>query len=53
VMNQRNINLRQKYWEEAQKDKHVIFIGRLAQYQYFNMDQVIKEVFLKLQALEK
>ena len=32
-----------KYRKEANKLKNVYFIGRLAQYQYLNMDEVVKE----------
>ncbi len=52
VMNERNINLHKKYLDDVQKAQNVIFVGRLAQYKYFNMDQVIKEVFTRLQDLE-
>lgn len=34
--------LLQKYNEEATKLKNVIFLGRLSEYKYYNMDQVIK-----------
>ncbi len=40
-----------KYEKLAQKYKNIYFIGRLAQYRYFNMDQVINEslnLFTKL-----
>lgn len=37
----KNQMLYEKYHQEASKLKDVIFIGRLAQYQYLNMDQVI------------
>lgn len=42
VHNQRNISLYEKYKELAAKEKNVHFIGRLASYKYFNMDQAIK-----------
>jgi UDP-galactopyranose mutase len=34
--------LSEKYGKEAGKYKAVYFIGRLAEYKYCNMDQVIK-----------
>ncbi len=36
-----NRNLFLQYWSEAEKIKNIIFCGRLAEYQYFNMDQVV------------
>lgn len=33
----------ESYYEMAKKAKNVYFVGRLAQYRYFNMDQVVKE----------
>lgn len=30
-----------KYFEESKKLKNIIFCGRLAEYQYYNMDQVV------------
>ncbi len=32
-----------QYKEIIQKEKNVIFLGRLAQFRYFNIDQVVKE----------
>ena len=42
VNNKRNNNLYAKYAELAQKQDKVIFGGRLGQYKYYNMDQVIE-----------
>lgn len=42
VPNKRNISLYEKYKELAAREKNVHFIGRLASYKYFNMDQAIK-----------
>jgi UDP-galactopyranose mutase len=42
VHNERNISLYEKYRELAVKEKNVHFIGRLASYKYFNMDQAIR-----------
>lgn len=38
-----NMNLYLKYKKEADNLKNVYFVGRLAQYRYLNMDQVVKE----------
>lgn len=42
VPTQANRDLYEKYRNEAEKSKDVIFAGRLANYKYFNMDQAIK-----------
>ena len=39
--NDRNNNLYAKYANLAKKQDKVIFGGRLGQYKYYNMDQVI------------
>ena len=44
VPNERNLTLYQKYKEMAEKvqsEGKVFFVGRLANYKYFNMDQAI------------
>ncbi|KAK4535875.1 hypothetical protein CDCA_CDCA06G1900 [Cyanidium caldarium] len=41
VPNQRNRDLYRKYQQLAEREQHVHFIGRLASYKYFNMDQAI------------
>lgn len=41
VNNDRNNDLYQKYQELAKKQPKVLFGGRLGQYKYYNMDQVI------------
>ncbi|MCX6935427.1 MAG: UDP-galactopyranose mutase, partial [Verrucomicrobia bacterium] len=33
--------LYQKYAERAEREKQVTFVGRLATYRYYNMDQVV------------
>ena len=42
VPNDKNQELYQSYQKLAEKEKNVVFIGRLASYKYFNMDQAIK-----------
>lgn len=42
VNNERNQELYQQYAELASKEKNVIFGGRLAEYRYYDMDDVIK-----------
>ncbi len=41
IRDEKNIEIYNKYEELAKKEKNVIFIGRLAQYRYYDMDQVI------------
>jgi UDP-galactopyranose mutase len=36
-----NEALYKKYQQLAEQDKNVYFVGRLAQYRYYNMDQVV------------
>jgi UDP-galactopyranose mutase len=38
-----NHQLYEKYRVDAEKIDHVIFIGRLAEYRYLNMDQVVEK----------
>ena len=42
VPNDRNKNLYAKYQEMAEKEEGFTFVGRLANYKYFNMDQSIQ-----------
>jgi len=42
VLNRENLNILQRYQQEAKKLKNIYFVGRLANYKYFNMDQTIK-----------
>lgn len=43
VNNEQNNELYNKYKELAEKDKHIIFGGRLGQYKYYDMHKVIEE----------
>ena len=45
INDERNNSLYAKYEEEAKKRSDVIFLGRLAKYKYFDMDDSIKEAF--------
>ena len=52
VPNEKNMKIYEMYRKEAEKLKNVHFVGRLANYKYFNMDQAFKnslEIFRKLQ----
>lgn len=42
ILNDKNLSLYQKYKDLANQEKNIHFIGRLANYKYFNMDQAIK-----------
>ena len=53
VPNKENHDLYEKYQKMADAEKGVIFVGRLASYKYFNMDQAVLnalELFDKLQS---
>ena len=39
-----------QYKTEAQKLKNVYFVGRLAEYKYYNMDQIVERIFLLIKA---
>ncbi len=41
VPNPNNESLYKKYQEKADVEENVLFVGRLAQYRYYNMDQVV------------
>ena len=45
VNDEKNSKLYQKYKALADKEKNVIFGGRLAQYRYFDMKDIIEDVF--------
>jgi len=53
IPNPKNDELYKKYQKEAEKLKNVYFIGRLAQYKYLNMDQVIKSALELFEKLKK
>jgi UDP-galactopyranose mutase len=42
IHNKANRQLYEKYKRFAEKSKDVVFVGRLANYKYFNMDQAIR-----------
>ena len=44
VNDERNTKLYEKYKELAEKEKNVIFGGRLGEYKYYDMDKVIEKV---------
>lgn len=52
VNDEKNAELFNKYQELANKEENVIFGGRLAEYRYYNMDQVIASA-LELSSKEK
>lgn len=53
VPNPRNQKIYDRYKEEAGKLKDVYFVGRLANYKYFNMDQAFKNALDLFETLEK
>ena len=42
VLNEHNLKLYEKYKKLSDKEKNVYFLGRLANYKYFNMDKAIE-----------
>lgn len=53
INDERNNSLYAKYKEEAKKLNNVIFLGRLAKYKYYDMDDAIKEAFNLAEELNK
>lgn len=52
VLNKRNQDIYNKYKAEAEKHPQVHFVGRLANYKYFNMDQAFKNALDLFASLE-
>ena len=53
MLDKKNKRIFKKYWEEVEKlkKKNIYFVGRLAEYKYYNMDEAVKnalEVFNKV-----
>lgn len=53
VPNPRNQAIYEKYREEADKLQNIYFVGRLANYKYFNMDQAFKNALDLFKSLEE
>src|SRR5699024_8547607 len=53
VPNQRNRDLYEKYKIEADKLKDIYFVGRLANYKYFNMDEAFKNALDLFEKIEQ
>lgn len=51
VNDEKNGKLFAAYKELAEKEEHVIFGGRLGNYQYYDMDKVVEAAFLKLEEM--
>lgn len=43
VNDEKNIRIYEKYQKESEKDRNIIFAGRLGKYQYYDMDKVITD----------
>ena len=52
VPNEKNRRIYERYKEEAEQLKDIYFVGRLANYQYFNMDQAFKNALDLFKSLE-
>ncbi len=53
ILNEKNNEIFKKYWQEAErlKKENIYFVGRLAEYKYYNMDEAVKislDLFKKL-----
>ena len=52
VPNQRNQEIYERYRKDAEQLKNIYFVGRLANYKYFNMDQAFKNALDLFHQLE-
>jgi UDP-galactopyranose mutase len=52
VPSQRNRDLYARYQEAAKSETGVFFVGRLANYKYFNMDQAFKNALDLFSSIE-
>lgn len=50
-LNTKSTELFQKYYELAQNETHTLFLGRMAEYKYFNMDAAIGNAINKTKTL--
>ncbi len=53
IANQENIELYNKYLEEAKNEKNVHFLGRLGDYKYYNMDAAIARAIELFEEIRK
>lgn len=53
VPNARNHQLYNKYLEKAKQLKNIYFLGRLADYKYYNMDQVVERALTLFNTLDE
>lgn len=53
VMTEKSLAMRRKYLAESRKLKNTIFIGRLAQFQYLDMDRVVEIALDKFDEIKK
>lgn len=44
IINEKNIELFNKYLIESEQEKNTVFIGRLGEYKYYNMDIIVEKV---------
>lgn len=43
ILDEKNLLLRKLYIDEAQQEPNVTFVGRLAEYRYYAMDEIVEE----------
>ncbi len=52
ILTKQNIKILEKYQYEIKQLKNIYFIGRLAEYKYYNMDDAIKNALTMFQKVE-
>lgn len=53
VLNEKNLKIYELYQREAERCEDIYFVGRLANYKYFNMDQAFKNALDLFYSLEQ
>ena len=44
IVDEKNVELSNKYTKLGEKEKDVLFFGRLAEYRYYDMDDIIERI---------
>lgn len=52
ILNDKNRELYQKYYEDVKQYKNIFVIGRLAEYQYYNIDSMIEKALLLAEKIQ-
>lgn len=53
ILNDENRSLYQKYYHEVERYSQIYIVGRLAEYQYYNIDAMVEKALLLAKKIEK